>query len=388
MKLNLATRKVHVATLFAFASFALSSCAQSTSIDARTSLLAIVNSPSESNGAVVVRRFAQIAEKTGKEEGRTFAVIEYKAEIEFRKTGVWSFGPDLVKRSLILGRTVEPSFRVIAPPDFSNSGGGRLARMNAENKWNDENPGTAVKAGDRVTIRGEFTYSRDGTRWTVARHVFDVSQEANPWVLAKDENASAAPTPAAPPPVAVSASEPLTAAQRAAIITNLRNFTMMGSIVMLQTKKQQATYDDMVGPDKLLKSVPSIAGEDYRGIKVELGKSLTVTTASGEKVGEYDDPGASPPAASVAAIAGQQSPLTESQRRAIQNNLRQFASAADQVMLREGKTVVTFDDLVGPTKLLTSAGNVAGEDYRTLKIEMGKALTVTAASGEKVSIEH
>jgi hypothetical protein len=72
-------------------------------------------------------------------------------------------------------------------------------------------------------------------------------------------------------------------------------------------------------------------------------------------------------------------------KRALLNNLRQLAAAADQYYLENGKTTTTLDELVGETKYVKRLVAIDGEDYRQLVFAQGKPLTVTTASGYTLS---
>jgi hypothetical protein len=76
---------------------------------------------------------------------------------------------------------------------------------------------------------------------------------------------------------------------------------------------------------------------------------------------------------------------TEEKKRAILNNLRQLAAAADQFYLENGKMQATFDELVGTTKYVKQVNPVEGEDYRAIVFAQGKPLTVTTAGGFSMS---
>lgn len=54
-----------------------------------------------------------------------------------------------------------------------------------------------------------------------------------------------------------------------------------------------------------------------------------------------------------------------SQEKAILNNLRQIASAADQYFIEEGYASANYADLVGTDKYVKSLEPVAREDYAT-----------------------
>ena len=65
-----------------------------------------------------------------------------------------------------------------------------------------------------------------------------------------------------------------------------------------------------------------------------------------------------------------------SQEKAVTNNLRQLAAAADQFYLENNKTTASYDDLVGPAKYIRQLNPVAGEDYRTIVFKMDTKLRV------------
>lgn len=74
--------------------------------------------------------------------------------------------------------------------------------------------------------------------------------------------------------------------------------------------------------------------------------------------------------------------------RAIFNNLRQIASAADQYYLEHGTNSTTLNELVGPTKYIRQLQPVAGEDYSALKLSLAEnKLTVTTPTGDAVTFD-
>ena len=90
-------------------------------------------------------------------------------------------------------------------------------------------------------------------------------------------------------------------------------------------------------------------------------------------------------------VGGQSSKLMaikrESERKAIINNLRQLASAADQYFLEMGVTEVAVQDLVGGDKFIRELEPVAGESYQGFIISQGTALTVTDSRGEVYQLD-
>lgn len=73
--------------------------------------------------------------------------------------------------------------------------------------------------------------------------------------------------------------------------------------------------------------------------------------------------------------------------RAVLNNLRQLAAAADQFYLENGKTSATYDDLVGATKYVKALNPLDGENYRSIQFTQGRPLTVKTASGYAISYQ-
>jgi len=74
-----------------------------------------------------------------------------------------------------------------------------------------------------------------------------------------------------------------------------------------------------------------------------------------------------------------------SQIKAITNNLRQLASAADQYFLEQGATSVDSADLVGTENYVKVIDAVAGETYPST-IKQGTAITATGGTPGDVSI--
>jgi hypothetical protein len=86
------------------------------------------------------------------------------------------------------------------------------------------------------------------------------------------------------------------------------------------------------------------------------------------------------------AIPAFQKVRTASQDKAVLNNLRQLAAAADMYYLENGVSQATYNDLVGPNKLIKAVVPVMGEDYRSLRFRSGEPLRIRLAPGRV--IEH
>ena len=77
----------------------------------------------------------------------------------------------------------------------------------------------------------------------------------------------------------------------------------------------------------------------------------------------------------------------DSQDKAITNNLRQLAAAADQYYLENGVDSTTYDKLVGPGKFVKQIQTIAGENYRTLKFKQGEPLSVRTSDGRVIKYD-
>jgi type IV pilus assembly protein PilA len=71
-----------------------------------------------------------------------------------------------------------------------------------------------------------------------------------------------------------------------------------------------------------------------------------------------------------------------SQDKAVLNNARQLAAAADQYMLENGTGFVAFPALIGPGTYIKSFATVAQETYPT-DYTQGVAITITGIGGSR-----
>tara|TARA_B100001248_G_scaffold220746_1_gene176655 strand:+ start:102624 stop:102977 length:354 start_codon:yes stop_codon:yes gene_type:complete len=78
-----------------------------------------------------------------------------------------------------------------------------------------------------------------------------------------------------------------------------------------------------------------------------------------------------------------------SRNKAIENNLRQIASAGQQYMLENGKTKAKYTDLQADYFAGGKISKVAGEDYSGLTVkEAGGTLQVTTSGGDVVKYKY
>jgi type IV pilus assembly protein PilA len=82
------------------------------------------------------------------------------------------------------------------------------------------------------------------------------------------------------------------------------------------------------------------------------------------------------------AIPGFQKVRLASQDKAVLNNARLLAAAADQYMMQEGATAVTITALVGPTNLIKFLNVVAGESYPE-QYTQGVTITISGIAGAR-----
>lgn len=82
------------------------------------------------------------------------------------------------------------------------------------------------------------------------------------------------------------------------------------------------------------------------------------------------------------AIPGFQKVRTASQNKAVLNNARQLAAAADQYMMENGVSSVSYGNLVGATNYVKSINLVANETYPA-GYTQAQAITVSGIAGAR-----
>lgn len=82
------------------------------------------------------------------------------------------------------------------------------------------------------------------------------------------------------------------------------------------------------------------------------------------------------------AIPGFQKVRTASQNKAVLNNARQLAAAADQYMMENGVSSVSYGNLVGATNYVKSINLVANETYPG-GYTQAQAITVSGIAGAR-----
>lgn len=84
------------------------------------------------------------------------------------------------------------------------------------------------------------------------------------------------------------------------------------------------------------------------------------------------------------AIPAFQKVRTASQEKAVMNNLRQLAAAADQFYLENNVRTAAFNDLVGPSRLIPAINPVMGEDYRQVRFVLGEPVRIVLPDGRAI----
>ncbi len=86
------------------------------------------------------------------------------------------------------------------------------------------------------------------------------------------------------------------------------------------------------------------------------------------------------------AIPAFQKVRATSQDKAVLNNLRQFASAAQQYMLETGSTTANYSAIVGTGKWLNTIESVGAEVYTGLSVGTNTtSITIASPSGNTVT---
>jgi type IV pilus assembly protein PilA len=87
------------------------------------------------------------------------------------------------------------------------------------------------------------------------------------------------------------------------------------------------------------------------------------------------------------AIPAFQKVRANSREKAVTNNLRQIAAAADQYCLENGVTEVHIDQLLGENGYIKKLTPIAGENYDDMIIRPGETISVILEDGSEVSVK-
>lgn len=81
------------------------------------------------------------------------------------------------------------------------------------------------------------------------------------------------------------------------------------------------------------------------------------------------------------------STLGSEQQKRIMTNLKDLSYGAEFYYLETGRATVTFTELVRSNRTLAHVKSVVGEDYNSIKFELGKPISVSTPQGETLTCE-
>jgi type IV pilus assembly protein PilA len=167
-----------------------------------------------------------------------------------------------------------------------------------------------------------------------------------------------------------------TESQARAVMNNLRALSAAADQYYLEKGATTATYDDLVGPDKVVKALVPVAGEDYHTLVFAQGRRLRISLPDGRT---FAYPELSyPPQKTLPARTG-----AMFQRAHVVNNLRAFQAAADRYYAANGVTSATYQDIMAMTPH-PEVYPVMGEDYSSLVFSKGVPLRIDVGNGQTV----
>ena len=76
-----------------------------------------------------------------------------------------------------------------------------------------------------------------------------------------------------------------------------------------------------------------------------------------------------------------------SQDKAVTNNLRQYASAAQQFMLEDGVSIVDYSDIIGPGLHISTLKPVADETYTGLTLGINTTQLQATVNGRTIDYD-
>jgi len=169
--------------------------------------------------------------------------------------------------------------------------------------------------------------------------------------------------------------------QAMAITNNLRMLAAAADQHYLEKRVNTATYDDLVGPDKYVKAVVSVAGEDYRQIVFAQGRRLTVHLPDGRAFSYPMDP--SQPWTPRNAMAVPVTSDDIQKRASVVQNLQALERAANHFYESKGVATTTFGEVMSEPAHPTIT-SIMGEDYRSVILEKGAPVQVQLPDGRVV----
>ena len=185
------------------------------------------------------------------------------------------------------------------------------------------------------------------------------------------------------------------------VVNNLYALDQAAKKFFLLHKAVNVTYAELVGPDKLVKEVRSVDGEDYTQLVFEKGQRIDIHMPDGRII-HY--PLGSGPISSLA-IAAPAAPAAKAQAApiakapaapaakasaevrgaSILDNLHALSQAAEKYYKDNDATSTTYWQLVGPGKYIPTIKPAEGEDYRSLLFKKGHSLRLYMKDGRVIA---
>jgi type IV pilus assembly protein PilA len=168
-----------------------------------------------------------------------------------------------------------------------------------------------------------------------------------------------------------------------AITNNLRMLSAAADQYYIEKGVNTAAYDDLVGPDKYVKAVVPVAGEDYHQIAFAQGLRLTVRLPDGRMFSYPMVPSQPFNTGNTTGI-----PVVNGdayKRRGVVNNLKVLANAANRYYDEKGVTTTTFSEIMSEP-VHPHINPVMGEDYSSVVLEKGVPVQVKLPDGRVVRL--
>ena len=169
--------------------------------------------------------------------------------------------------------------------------------------------------------------------------------------------------------------------QTMAITNNLRMLSAAADQYYLEKGVATASYDDLVGPDRYVKALVPVAGEDYHQIVFAKGRRLSVRLPDGRVFSYPMDPlqVQNPRTAMGVPVTSEDA----QKRMGVASNLKALEKAANRYYEVHGVTTTTFADVMGEPAH-PNINSVMGEDYRSVILEKGAPVQVRLPDGRVV----
>ena len=144
------------------------------------------------------------------------------------------------------------------------------------------------------------------------------------------------------------------------------------------------TYAELVGPDKLVKEVVPVAGEDYTSLVFSKGARVEVRMADGRII-RYPLGSGAVAGAQAAKAAPQQAPSPAAQGMSIVSNLQILNEAAEKYYTEHDTTTTTYEQL-GSAPINTSPRSNPSRvrTHRSLLFKKGHPLRLYLKDGRVV----